>query len=309
MSLEQENKIMATSSGTTPSPSAAFRALKALRDADWSSWRRRNNVSSAPSHIFWYHAPKCGSSFLNTIYSFACPRAYACGGPLSAATVYGADRELGNLRLRSLSEQIEWCRMRISGLGAHVSFAGLARSGIAMGLFRRPIERIASAWTYYRLPTHQGRFDVGSLEHYASHVVGCMTKMVLGWTMGSNGQMRCGYTSKDNVMWQAKSPVSSDSMKEAVRRLRHEFGFVGLTSQWALSIAMFHAQYGGTPLSTEFVNSRPTAGLAASGWNQTAAVAHLTRAGWRDPFDEQLFAVAESLFVQRARELKLRPFF
>ena len=69
---------------------------------------------------------------------------------------------------------------------------------------------------------------------------GCQTKMVLG--------LPCA------------APIRLDArlLREAIRRLVHDFAFVGLTEAWEASVCLFHARLGGgAPVAAQFLNGRP----------------------------------------------------
>ena len=236
--------------------------------------------------LFWFHAPKCGTSFINALYGLACPRAYCCTGnaPVLRNTSYG-DNELFSRAPPNKS-----CDVVLTGLAAHSPYHGASRDGRAMGFFRDPTSRIASAFVYYK---QQGKFGLDSLEHYARHTRGCQTKMVLGWPMGT----RCGYQSNSSVWQVARRAPSKDEMALAVQRVREDFAFAGLTAEWELSIRLFHAQHGGEVARGELINMRPTG--EASQYHD--ALRQLRQMAYSDPHDEALFAAVQEEFYARVR--------
>lgn len=50
--------------------------------------------------------------------------------------------------------------------------------------------------------------------------------------------------------------LTPSDVAEAIRRIRHDFAFVGLTDSWNASISLFHAQFGGEILGSELKNTR-----------------------------------------------------
>ena len=83
-------------------------------------------------------------------------------------------------------------------------------------------------------------------------------------------------------------------------RLLEVFKFIGITDHWALSTCLFHVALGGRCLPVENVNTRPTAPAsakwAASKLSTIETAVQLRRAGFYDPFDDQLFDDAQRRF-------------
>ena len=76
---------------------------------------------------------------------------------------------------------------------------------------------------------------------------GCQTKMVLG------------------VPCAAPFALNASLLAEAIRRLKDDFRFVGLTGRWDESVCLFHARLGGAPVAAQFLNSRPRESLLPQG--------------------------------------------
>merc|ERR550514_2499518 len=105
-------------------------------------------------------------------------------------------------------------------------------------MFRQPEQRIISG---YNQNCHDVLGDKSNctLTGYAKQVAGCSVKMM-------NGR-DCG----------AAVPVTVDMMSSAIDRLDTGFAFVGLTEEWALSVCLFRAMFGGKCHRREFLNVRP----------------------------------------------------
>ena len=72
--------------------------------------------------------------------------------------------------------------------------------------------------------------------------------------------------------------LNATLLKEATRRVLHDFAFVGLTDRWNASVCLFHAKYGGEVYAAEFANSRPGGKrLAGSGATEAASACSTTR--------------------------------
>merc|ERR1719382_550591 len=75
---------------------------------------------------------------------------------------------------------------------------------------------------------------------------------------------------------------STEERDEAVRMLKEDFAFVGITEHWDLSVCLFHAMYGGPCTSHEFDTLRSSHDLPPD-----ASIADLN--GWRDVYDGALY--------------------
>jgi hypothetical protein len=95
-------------------------------------------------------------------------------------------------------------------------------------------------------------------------------------------------------------PTAPSALPTARYRLREGFKFIGITDHWALSTCLFHVALGGRCLPVENVNTRPTAPAsakwAASKLSTIETAVQLRRAGFYDPFDDQLFDDAQRRF-------------
>ena len=146
------------------------------------------------------------------------------------------------------------------------------------GLSHRAIGQLAVLWNASRAIAAE---DCVQLEGMR----GCQTKMVLG------------------VPCAAPFALNTSLLAEAVRRLRDDFRFVGLTDRWDQSICLFHARLGGEPVAAQFLNSRPR-GILPSGATppqQLARAPAVERADgeddpWHDEWDEALYRAAVARF-------------
>merc|ERR1740130_1700859 len=85
--------------------------------------------------------------------------------------------------------------------------------------------------------------------------------------------------------------VTDDMVELALWRLSDGFAFVGLTEEWALSVCLFHAMFGGDCHEREFLNVRPGV-KHADHENYDASVLE----GWVDPYDGALYAHTAKTF-------------
>ena len=112
-------------------------------------------------------------------------------------------------------------------------------------MFREPIARANSMYNFFVRENHNLRWI--DERAYAQRTAGSAVLMLAGQRYG----LEC-------LMQRAPcSPVQPNTML-ALKRLDTEFAYVGLTDEWALSICLFHAKFGGACLAHEFLNTHPT---------------------------------------------------
>jgi hypothetical protein len=126
--------------------------------------------------------------------------------------------------------------------------------------------RAARARLAKTMPTVQAYARYPGIAH-------CQTKMVLGH--------HCGSLVK----------VTPAMGREAVRRVREDFRFVGVQDHWAASVALFRADHNGTGSSAAGAQHRYTRR------ERDAALANIT--DYTDVYDEALYRAALDLLRAR----------
>lgn len=215
--------------------------------------------------IYYLHVPKAGSSFATTVVHHACGDdiaedvwvqepgefiaqwKHSCNrsrfnrfetghDPLSLANA--ADISHVVVMMRDPSQRI------MSGYyhDLHDCWAirqkyNCRRSEAAGGSFKCDGDVKNADGHYLRDP------DIISPLEYGRCVENCSANMLTGKFCGDPG------------------PVDVDL---AVSRI-HEFGFVGITHLWDLSVCLWHKKFGGRPLPVELMNVRPGIMTSASG--------------------------------------------
>lgn len=243
--------------------------------------------------LFWLHIPKCGTSWLNVIFHYACPRV-----PENVTCSLVVGRTGGPIAEELLRRwpPWRWCNTPfISRPNFHNPYTPRAKD-FAVGLFREPRARLVSAFHHN---SHSNGMDPAErhrmlaalksipderkrLAAFVAYpgLANCMTKMVLGFACASPVE------------------ISSDMLDEAKRRVREDFAFVGLTNAWNQSVCLFHRMWGGRTLAVEFENTRP------GGYRSTPSAAdanYLREIGYADR-DTELYAEVEALFSRRLRQ-------
>jgi len=225
------------------------------------------------SKVAWLHIPKAGTSFANTLASWACTSLEendavdSSYSDSSGAYIWGF-----------MEQHREDCAKGFSMCGGHAPIetaSGTCNSwkkhaGNFVGMFRQPEQRLISGF-------HQNCHDVEGNNHslieYREMVAGCSVKMLNGKECGANTE------------------VDRGMVETATRRVDEGFAFVGLTDEWALSVCLFHAMFGGDCHAREFKNVRPGVKHADHENYDTSALE-----GWVDPFDGALYAHTAKIF-------------
>jgi len=177
--------------------------------------------------------------------------------------------------------------------------------GNIVAIFRQPEQRVLAGF-------HYGKFDAPKTQSataYANAVAGCQVRMLLGMgtEFGCEGKRWLGdVTDKpDLTKW-------NSSIKKALRRLNEGVAFIGIVEQWALSVCLFHAMFGGNCHWREFQNTRiGDLRVVNKEGNHVAAIANSSSrcwsrvqcgynisilGGWRDEIDAALYERAVAIF-------------
>ena len=158
-----------------------------------------------------------------------------------------------------------------------------------MGLFRDPDQRVLSL--YHSWGHGPGCFDWSDTFNnmtrppfleYADLMKGGMT-----YQLTQVDQRSTAGTPLD-----VHRPMTSEDAKEASRRVREGFAFVGLTEEWDLSICLFHKMFGGQCHAEEFEDVRPT----SSGKNASVDYDTSELMGFHDDIDEVVYSAALDVF-------------
>ena len=257
---------------------AAHTNTTRLADGMPSSRSSHDNRSHAlaplSSRIAYVHFPKTGSQFLDTLMHYANPN-------LPPAVVGTVQKTQSTYPLREWFAGIFWEKDGKIGNHHAVSAAVLRDfGGRLFGMFRAPNSRSHSMFNFF-----VGERPWISERDYAQRVLGSAVMMLSGQRYGL-----------DCLQQGRPCPKLEPNTALALQRLDSDFAFVGLTEEWATSICLFHAVFGGECLSHEFTNSHATAyshvGYSSSG----ALVVARPLGGIVDEADERLYARAAQRF-------------
>lgn len=202
----------------------------------------RFSGSLAPEQFAYLHIPKTGTSIANTFLTWACPGIPDDDMGITSPIVYipaWFDVHKG------------WCKKGFNIVGGHLPFGVgwnhlKGHQGGFTAMFRQPEQRVASGF-------HHDRHDYwdknSTMADYARHVRGCAVRMMTGYT--------CGCFEVSNESSCPKGNANVNAVNAAVKNLKTQFAFVGLTDQFDLSICLFHKQFGGNCHTREFKQLRP----------------------------------------------------
>ena len=253
-------------------------------------------------NLYWLHVPKTGTSFLATVWNYACGQgkemlditvsdSYAPG----CAPCYG----------RALMErypQDEYCtegvlHSKFTLYHAPISVERIQATGMhVVAMFRQPTQRLISAHKdHNRAPEFSiSERDVlqkacanESAECFARYpgIAGCMTRMLSGRTCTELSHVRGSNPFDGGRAFVGKA-------KEAVAQL----AFVGLTERWNESVCLFHRMFGGSINPGEFMNFHHHQGHDGSDMYEDELN------GFRDAADEEVYAAAQRRFESLLEE-------
>mmetsp|Transcript_147680 Transcript_147680/g.272363 ORF Transcript_147680/g.272363 Transcript_147680/m.272363 type:complete len:469 (+) Transcript_147680:133-1539(+) len=153
-------------------------------------------------------------------------------------------------------------------------------------VFREPRQRIISAWNDDKHSFKRAK----DLKDFAQHSKACQAQMILGiWCSAANKQ---GWGSGNEFLDLGNR--TKGLYLDRVRRL----GFIGITEEWALSVCLFHAMFGGDCLPVEFRIGRPGKAHTSRLYNTTAyGLDNLT-----DAEDDDVYRLGMEIFQKRMKE-------
>ena len=280
----KENRRLANDAGAkiadaeareTPAPAARVAAGNRPRDLDGDSRTsarddgKAGKAGKSGKAVWWLHIPKCGSSFSRSAGMY--PTDPNRNGGTHAILPADADKAtLGRVVTmfrapkQRLMSMYEYMKRDVKIIKGKPNFYGAGFS-----------------WGWNMVDAHvvrRGIYNNGSVAETLGSFVGCQANAVLGH--------RCLNRNLTDV-----------TAAKAIERAG-QFRFIGLESEWALSVCLFNYVMSGTRYVTQgqLVNLRPTdasSGLSTE-YNETDVP--------DDPIDDELYAWAEMRFEQQLKE-------
>ena len=219
-----------------------------------------------PHDVFFLHFPKCGGSFHNTVTRFACR-----GVPDDCVLVNGGcNHTLANGKRVAFLADERSCSpsilCRFTGWCSHSPLKSLAEAPQAVALFRQPRMRLLAS---VRHPNGAPKSYIRTIRNSTlTHAevarlpgkLGCMTKMLTGMGCATPVLNKTEYTAITDRFIQLRRAgdirsaraVLDESVDRERRLLMNRVPnalaaidallFVGMTEQWELSVALFHAK-------------------------------------------------------------------
>lgn len=253
------------------------------------------------SRVNWMHIPKTSSWLGDFLFMYACPHMAA------DFEAYG-NQEFMYEELKNNVESVAKCATKITlgrdgGFGWHDPFIPELTNGSSVALFRKPRNRLVSAFLFEKgmmIPPGHLHSQNETLQEeifkyisnttfpimtYANYIGirSCQTKMVLGHNCGT------------------EFPISDALLAEAKRRVEFDFAFVGLTEEAAASAKLFYAMHGaGRPEP----KAQPHAKIYRANKNhskltRTKLLEVLREQKWSDPPEQALYQHVRRLFYTR----------
>ena len=232
--------------------------------------------------LFWLHIQKTGTAFGATLAAVGCPEqpkqrnVRKWSGACSYALGAGSHTHTPYIRAKhGVGTAVTLVRSPRARL-VSAYFFGLREVGHPMLPLGHP-EKDLSAWD--KVERRRLKRAMPTIQAYARYpgIAHCQTKMVLG--------IHCGEA----------VDVTPDMSREAIRRLREDFRFVGVQDHWSASVQLAWAELNATS-AVELVKSAQARHQYTTR-ERAAAMANLT--AYADVYDEALYDAAAALLRER----------
>lgn len=248
--------------------------------------------------LVWTHVPKCGTSFVNSVVRLP----GVCAGWPVGDDVYTTGDRICPDRL-SCPAWLWYSRCpgllktepgshRPMRLGYHLAVGSHFEDvydGHGLIMLRQPEQRMISQFNF----GPNERFDNGNMTiaDVAPVWAGCAVRMLV--LEGRGGDWADCLPSPLEYA-DGKAALSMDDVVEAQRRLQG-YAFVGITDDWALSICLLHAMFGGECHPAEFADVRLRRNESSDLYDTTVLE------GFVDPYDGPLYEEALSIFKTKSQ--------
>jgi len=176
-------------------------------------------------------------------------------------------------------------QLRHGAIGGLTGLFYQLKRGHLSAMMRQPEQRLIPSYSFFGpVGLHIGNASSTvwpynsaspSIREYAEQSAGCTVRQV---TMDVY-----------NPCETLHLPTSED-VSVAIEMLREGFAFVGITEHWDISVCLFRAMFGGTCVSTDFENMRPTDNSSSSLYDTHELCGRV------DALDGPVYGEASSLF-------------
>lgn len=253
-------------------------------------------VAAPLRNITWLHFPKAGTSFLATIWNYACSRRMALDLAVSPRAVPGCE-QCYDVALMDRYPPDDYCEEGFLSQNFSTQHRPVTSSAVqsdelkVIGMFRRPSQRLISAFhdschasglaedQYKVLMQECGPNGKNSAGCYARFpgIAGCMSRMLTG---GFCAETQFAESSFDG---------GKAHLEEAIAMVK-EMAFVGLTEYWDLSICLFQRMFGGTVNAAQLVDFHEGDSHQDQLYDETQLM------GFVDEVDEAIYQAASDRF-------------
>ena len=282
----------------------------------------------AATPVAWFHPPKTGTTFANTLIRFANTSAVTMGAAFNISArpdLLFKSRLAPECYKGTLTHRVDG-RWEFHGLvGGHgsITYTDFQRfRGHFFGFFRHP-QRWARSYYAHHAAELKG---VVSFARFRNMTRGLVTNMLTGQIWDGGAMHLCALMplprlppadwkrridsigrnwSKHLVRQVVEQPtlpslcqgqLARPDTTLALRRLA-SFAFVGMTDDWVRSICLFHRKFGGRCSAAELQKVRK--GKYSLMPNETAAAG---KEDALDPFDSAVYAAAAERFAKECKE-------
>lgn len=247
-------------------------------------------------NLRWLHFPKAGTSFIATIWNYACGQDKLLDLDVDPASSSGC-MQCYDFALMDRYPLSSYCQKGVLEETSSATFLTQhqplvlanveAKGEDYVGFFRQPSQRLISG--YYNA-LHASGFDsvTNSMLHekcgsqgagcYASFpgIAGCTARMLTG--------LDCADGNADPDSFDGGASHLEDALKNIDR-----MAFVGLTERWDDSICLFHRMFGGRMSTAQMVDFH-------QGSSNGNAYDESELDGFIDSVDEKIYATAKTRF-------------
>jgi hypothetical protein len=194
--------------------------------------------------------------------------------------------------------------------GQHIPYDPHVAKGAVVTMFRKPMDRIISAFLFadgMHIPRghplgdfeHEIRANLSKTPHPIISYAGflgiphCQTKMVLGYHCGNN-----------------IPTFTKEEMSDARSRVQNDFAFIGITEEPEASYLLFLAMFGPGHVADHPELAPPyqlsyRKNAHHDDWAKKHFTGNLKKHGWEDQPDEYIYGVARSVFYRRCLEYQV----
>eukprot|EP00448_Togula_jolla_P006528 CAMPEP_0170600746 /NCGR_PEP_ID=MMETSP0224-20130122/17494_1 /TAXON_ID=285029 /ORGANISM="Togula jolla, Strain CCCM 725" /LENGTH=443 /DNA_ID=CAMNT_0010925483 /DNA_START=91 /DNA_END=1422 /DNA_ORIENTATION=+ len=264
--------------------------------------RLQSSDAVALRNVSWVHFPKAGTSFISTLWNYACGQH---GLPLDLGVDPSSAVGCGECYDSALMQRYpkdDYCEEGI--LSDHfqtqhqpTSLASMLAGANVVGMFRKPGQRLIAAHRNGRHASGFSASDVDALREACPSsnstaacfvrypgIAGCTARMLAGSHCAESSDIRLA----EDRDWDAGQRY----LPEALQAIEN-MAFVGITEEWDESICLFHLMFGGRMSPAELHNVHVGNG---HGNSSSTFYDEGELEGFVDSVDEELYQAALARF-------------